>query len=186
MTEDKDTGTDWSISSDRIYYKNVYLDGIKSVFLRNISFSVPFIVSPFMSQLELKNTALFALMENMRLNNFFDMLNMLSSFGALIINRPETYFHHNAKGSFYHILKRNGASCPESLNTANSNQADKFKKNSQAIVKAATGIGATSIVKKNKINNESLSLMPALFQKRVNGQTIRVHTVGTRVFLLCL
>jgi hypothetical protein len=51
-------------------------------------------------------------------------------------------------------------------------------------MKSPCGVGATRKIDERHLNRKTgLRLSPALIQKRVNGSTVRVHTIGNKVIL---
>lgn len=116
----------------------------------------------------------------------YDFFEDRAAAGVLVINRLSgAYVDHNTKSQFYEKLREWGFPAPRSLGTNNPDAAARFIASvGGAIVKPAIGIGSTRLVRDGDLERlEELRDCPALFQERIEGNTIRVHIVGDTVVL---
>lgn len=171
------------ISKDEMFF-DIDLNSVKAVFVRCLNLDVPASIPPLLNQTEFHYWRAKFIKENIKMNVFFSLLDMLQRKGVLIVNKPESFFHHNAKAQFFYKLAENGLPVPFTIST---NDKKYFMKNSEGrefVVKAAYGVGGTRKLKISDLKNkEELLYCPAIFQEEIKGNTIRVHTVGEKVVL---
>lgn len=167
-----------------IRYLGHDLRDLKAVFIRALAFSVPANLPAYLSRSEQAIWRAKYIQENIRFSSLFSMLNILKHRGVLIINHPRAYFQHNSKAQFFSLLRNKGFSVPELISTNDHQSARSFCKETTCVSKSAYGVGATRAVNEESLfPGCGLNKTPALFQKKVNGDTIRIHTVGSRAVL---
>lgn len=159
------------------------LSEVKAVYLRCISTDVPPVVPPLMNEMEFRMWQARYLKEELKQKVFSGLINILERRGALIVNPPRTYFHHNAKAQFFYMLHKEGIPVPYTFST---NSLEFFCRHhspeNSFIIKAGYGVGGTRRLAGDLAADE-LKYCPALFQEEVKGKTIRVHTAGDNVVL---
>jgi len=106
--------------------------------------------------------------------------------GGLVINPLSgSYMDHDSKSQFYEKLRRYGCVVPNCLTTNIPDKAEDFIRNfGKVVVKPAVGVGPTRIV--THCDPEKLDQLrhcPALFQEQIEGDTLRVHIVASKVVL---
>ena len=167
-----------------ITYLGYNLQNLRAVFIRALAFSIPSNLPAYLSKSEYAIWRAKFIEENIRFSWMFSMLNILRSRGALIVNHPETYHLHNTKAQFLSLLYDKGFSVPEFIATNDYKSAKDFCRQHECVCKSAFGIGATRLVSEESLHPLcGLNRTPAIFQKKVRGETIRVHTVGSKVVL---
>ncbi len=172
------------IDSDTIYYLGNDITDVKAVFIRALAFSVPSNQPAYLSRTEQAVWHAKYLQENIRFSSLFSMLEIFRQRGAIIVNHPYAYFQHNTKAQFFSSLFYQGCSVPELISTNDTDIAREFCRKGPCVCKSSYGIGATRTVKSESLADGcGLDKTPAIFQKQVKGDTIRVHTVGTKVVL---
>jgi hypothetical protein len=173
----------------RLFENNILfgknLSDIGAVFIRAQNLYVPLCLPPLLSEAELKLWEAKYYNENLRIKFLNSVISRLAGNGAFIINRPSAYFHHDTKAQFFHMLRMSGIPVPHTIST---NDPGYFKKNGidakDDITKSPFGVGGTREAGKQlKKYRELLRHSPALFQEKIKGKTIRVHTVGSKVVL---
>lgn len=171
------------ISKDETFF-DTNLNSVKAVFVRCMNLEVPASIPPLLDQSEFYYWKAKYVKENIKQKVFFSLLDKLESEGALIVNQPGSYFHHNTKAQFFYKLGEKGFPVPFTISTNDRNYFYKKSSGRDFIVKAAYGVGGTRRLKLSHINNaEELFYCPAVFQEEIKGNTIRVHTVGDKVVL---
>lgn len=171
-------------SNDELIYGEDLSD-VKAVYIRCLSTSVPPSIPPLLNQMEFCSWQAKFLKEELKQKVFASLITLLQQRGALIINPPSSYFHHNTKGQFFSNLASAGLSVPPSFSTNDKKFLEKYAAQySSLIVKAGYGVGGTRRFQKDTpVDEDELAYCPAVFQNEVNGSTIRVHTVGSKVIL---
>ncbi|MBN1968216.1 MAG: hypothetical protein JXR48_11325 [Candidatus Delongbacteria bacterium] len=172
----------FTITNKKIIYKGEDITNVAAVFIRALTFSVPSNIPALISETEYAHWRVKYIDERNRFNTIFSMLTILQNRGALILNHPETYFHHNTKSQFFSYLYKNGFNTPPFIST---NRIDDIEilKERELIAKSTYGVGATRNVNLEEIDKYELLKTPAMFQEKVDGYTVRVHTVGTKIVL---
>ncbi len=147
--------------------------------------AIPGNLPPYLSEYEYNIYRAKFLGENLRFKTIFSLFKILKSRGALIVNDYFCYFQHNTKAQFFQDLFRRGYSVPKFLATNDLSEALEFKrKEPNSIFKASYGVGATQDLENiEQASSQKLKLTPAFFQKKIKGNTYRVHTVGNKVIL---
>lgn len=163
--------------------KDKDLSNIKAVYIRSISLNVPYPIHPHTSEIEYTKYKLDYLKESARIDTINAVLCDLKDNGALIINDLSTFYYHNSKAQFYHLLQSLNVNIPATLASNNKKDIEEFiSKHQKVVMKSAYGVGATRRVSETTINFNKLKT-PLLLQKEIVGKTIRVHTVGNKAVL---
>lgn len=172
-----------SFSKENVFY-DLDLSSIKAVFVRCLNLEVPSAIPPILDKSEFYYWKAKFIKENIKVNLFFSLLNRLDRKDVLIVNKPETYFHHNTKAQLFYKLEEKGFPVPYTISTNDTNYFGKKAVKKRFIVKAAYGVGGTRRLKNSDLKRkEELMYCPAVFQEEIEGSTIRVHTVGEKVVL---
>lgn len=120
------------------------------------------------------------------LDNALTFNNIFNTIPIVVVNRPKFCFSNNSKPLQKKILSMFGLLTPDTLITNDANEINKFYtlKNKKIIYKSISGV--RSIVQKLKTEDfnrfESLEFCPVQFQEFIEGDNIRVHVVGDKVF----
>jgi glutathione synthase/RimK-type ligase-like ATP-grasp enzyme len=173
--------TKFSVGSKSVFPEG--MDDIKAVFIRGISTQLPLAFPPYMNEMEASIWRARYLKENYKIQFLSSWLRALEQHGVMVVNPIRSYLHHNTKTQFFQLLAKNGISVPNSYGT---NDLDYLRNNNdiELVCKAACGVGATKSVTKDEVIKEiSLKKSPGLFQERIYGNTVRVHTVGDKAVL---
>ncbi|MCU7494095.1 MAG: ATP-grasp domain-containing protein [Ignavibacteria bacterium] len=173
------------LGNDKIVYGED-LSAVKAVYIRCINTGVPPVIPPLLNAAEFSLWQARYLMEESRQKVFSGMIGLLEKRGALVINPPSAYFHHNAKAQFFYMLEQEGLPVPYTFATGSLRFYKKkiLHNDEEFIIKAGYGVGGTRRLLKNMVpEKEELQYCPSLFQEEIKGSTIRVHTVGNSVVL---
>jgi hypothetical protein len=156
------------------------MEDVRAVFIRGISTDLPLAHPPYINEMEASLWRARYLKENNKINLVSSWLRALELRGVLIVNPLRTYLHHNTKTQFFHYLSMNNISVPKTFAT---NDLKYLRKTEEELVsKCAGGVGATMLLP-DQITDTSLKKSPPLFQEKITGDTVRVHTVGEKVIL---
>jgi hypothetical protein len=171
-------------SNDELIYGED-ISNVKAVYIRCLNTSVPPSIPPLLNQMEFCSWQAKFLKEELKQKVFSSLINLLEKRGALIINPPSSYFHHNTKGQFFSNLESAGLPVPPSFATNDIEFLEKYSaKFASLIIKAGYGVGGTRRLQQDiPVDKDELIYCPAVFQNEVKGSTIRVHTVGNKVIL---
>lgn len=105
--------------------------------------------------------------------------------GKLVVNRLETYAHHNSKAQFYERLRAGGFDVPYTLTTNDPGEARAFARRfGKAVVKPGIGVGSTRLLREDQAAQlDEITVAPTTMQEYVPGMTHRIHIVGDTVVL---
>ncbi|MFP4528574.1 MAG: RimK family alpha-L-glutamate ligase [Candidatus Kapaibacterium sp.] len=173
-----------SASKDHIAFGDD-LSSVRAVFVRGLSVDVPLFAPPYISEAEYAAWRARYIRENQRIYIINQLLAMLESRGALIVNPISTYLHHNTKAQLAELFRRRSLPLPPTFATNDSARLDRaINSQKKYVMKSAAGVGATRITDERHLGkSRELRMSPALFQRRVEGDTVRVHTVGDKAVL---
>lgn len=159
------------------------LPPLGAVFLRGLALNVPAIAPPYLGDVQQAAWRARYLREQMRQRLLRTFCAAAEERGALIVNRPEAYYQHDTKAQLMRALHHAGLPVPVSVGT-NDVGAVHDVASSDWILKSGQGVGATRALVPRQLEQEGrLRACPALFQQRIEGPTLRIHTVGDRVVL---
>lgn len=175
---------DIAISKNKLYV-NEELDSIKAVFIRGVSIDLPLAAPPYLSELELQIWKSRYIKENQKINSINQIIKILEGRGVLIANSIRTYFHHNTKVQLASYLRSQKLPMPRTFGTNSANDLNKkIKSKREYVMKSACGVGATRLLTEDHLNkHDELRYCPMLGQERIEGETIRVHTIGNKAVL---
>jgi hypothetical protein len=159
------------------------LPPLGAVFLRGLALNVPAIAPPYLGDVQQAAWRARYLREQLRQRLLRTFCAAAEERGALIVNRPETYYHHDTKPQLARALHQAGLAVPPSVGTNDAGALASVAAG-EWVFKAGQGVGATRALAQGHLANPArLRACPALFQQRIEGPTLRIHTVGSRVVL---
>ena len=158
------------------------LPPLGAVFLRGLAMSVPAIAPPFLSDVQHAAWRVRYMREQLRQRLLRTVCAAAAAEGALVVNRPETYYHHDTKAQLARALHEAGLPVPRSAGTNDAGALAGFAPGA-TVFKAGQGVGATRALPPGAPPADRLLDCPALFQERITGPTLRIHTVGDRIVL---
>lgn len=172
------------LAADCLVCNGVDLSRVRAVYLRSITLSTPTLVPGYLSRAEWAAYRARFMFEAQRQAFVFSILEALAEQQALVVNVPHTYQAHASKAAMYLALSNAGFSVPETLMTSDPTVAASFVTQFPAVAKPGAGIGSTRAVSEADQNRlHEVQRAPTLFQRKIEGTTIRVHVVGQQAVL---
>lgn len=104
-----------------------------------------------------------------------------------VVNRPGGHAHNGAKGLHVAWLGARGLAAPPSIVSADPDRLREFARGRRVIMKAATGVRAFA----SEPSHDALAELdphgaPVHLQELIEGDDVRAHVVGERVFALAV
>ena len=120
-----------------------------------------------------------------RIEYYFSLNSLLNLIPAFVVNRPKYSASNSSKPYQQQILTKHGFKTPDTLITNNPEDAHNFYKthDDKIIYKSISGVRSiVNLVSPNDIDRfNNLKNCPTQFQEFVDGDDIRVHTVGDQL-----
>ncbi len=180
----KGDGSNFIFAQDQLLWGGVDFSRVDAVHMVCAAATTPICMPPLLNEATHGEYRTAFVKEQQHQASFMAFLRVFAARGGLVINPlPGAFGDHDSKTQFYEKIRAWGLDTPRSLTTNDPTQALEFlDRVGNVVIKPAMGVGPTrTFARADLEHGEDFALAPVLLQKRVTGDTLRVHIVGSTV-----